>query len=138
MKRRFRAKILLTAVLGLLLAVGLVLWVGGRKNNPRYESAFVEFIWLAFPPGQALDSFGEQRQSMDSILRQREVGYLAGVTSRGDPPEVVEVELAVSLDLAGGKKLVEEFTARELLPEEITMSAGVYPRKGLLELRKNK
>ena len=70
---------------------------------------------------------------MDSILRERKAGYLAGVTSRGDPPEVVEVELAVDLDALETKVLVEEFKGMDLVPKEATFESGTYPRSGLLD-----
>jgi len=72
---------------------------------------------------------------MDSILRERKAGYLAGFTSRGDPPEIVEVELAVDLDLEAGKRLIEEFTALGIVPKDVEISAGTYPRADLLEAR---
>ncbi|MCH2333008.1 MAG: hypothetical protein MK312_15935, partial [Roseibacillus sp.] len=63
--------------------------------------------------------------------REREAGYLAGVTSRGDPPEVVEVELAVDLDLEAGKSLVEEFKVLGVGRAEVETSGGSYPRSDL-------
>ncbi|MDP7655997.1 MAG: hypothetical protein QF706_07980, partial [Roseibacillus sp.] len=98
-----------------------------------YESAFVEYIWIGYPPGSMLEAsdFGGDR--MDLILRERKAGYLAGVTSRGDPPEVVEVELAVDLDVLETKVLIEEFRGIGLVPKEATFESGTYPRSGLLD-----
>ena len=80
-----------------------------------------------------LEAFEQDGERMDSILRERKAGYLAGVTSRGDPPEVLEVELAVNLDTPGIESLIEEFKAQGLVPKGISFSAGAYPRTGLLE-----
>tara|TARA_B100001093_G_scaffold500184_1_gene550350 strand:- start:865 stop:1284 length:420 start_codon:yes stop_codon:yes gene_type:complete len=135
MRRILRVRVLLIVVSILGLAAGLTVWVKTRPADPSYESTFVEFIWLAYPTGGSLTAFREKGEQMDSILRERKAGYLAGFTSRGDPPEIVEVELAVDLDLEAGKKLIEEFTALGIVPEDLEVSAGTYPREDLLEAR---
>ena len=133
MIRFLRPKLLVALALLLALVAGFTLWVSGPRDSPSYESAFVEFIWLSYPAGISLASFQESGEKIDSVLREREAGYLAGVTSRGDPPEVVEVELAVDLDLEAGKSLVEEFKVLGVVPEEIETSGGSYPRSDLVD-----
>lgn len=133
MRRILRVRVLLIVVSILGLAAGITVWVKSRPEGPSYESTFVEFIWLSYPGGGSLTAFRAKGEQMDSILRERKAGYLAGVTSRGDPPEIVEVELAVGLDLEAGKTLVEEFTALGIVPKDVEMSAGTYPREDLLE-----
>ena len=109
------------------------MWLRSRTESPSYESTFVEFIWISYPGANLLNDFGDKGDQIDSILRERKAGYLAGITSRGDPPEIVEVELAVGLDLEAGKSLVKEFTAMGIVPEDVEISAGTYPREDLLE-----
>ena len=40
----------------------------------------------------------------------------------------------MGLDLEAGKNLVKEFTAMGIVPEDVEMSAGTYPREDLLEV----
>ena len=117
----------------MVLGLGLGVWKWVNREKPSYESVFVERIWIDYPAGNMLETadFGGDR--MNSILRERKAGYLAGVTSRGDPPEVVEVELAVDLDALATKVLVEEFKGMGLVPKEATFESGTYPRAGLLD-----
>lgn len=117
----------------LVLGLGLGVWKWVNREKPSYESVFVERIWIDYPAGNMLETadFGGDR--MNSILRERKAGYLAGVTSRGDPPEVVEVELAVNLDARATKELIEEFKEMGLVPRESSFSSGTYPRAGLLD-----
>ena len=126
-----RRRVFVTMVL--ILGMGFGIWKWVTREKPSYESAFVERIWIDYPAGTMLETadFGGDR--MDSILRERKAGYLAGVTSRGDPPEVVEVELAVDLEASATTKLVEEFKEMGLLPGESSFSSGTYPRSGLLD-----
>ena len=117
----------------LILGMGFGIWKWVTREKPSYESAFVERIWIDYPAGTMLETadFGGDR--MDSILRERKAGYLAGVTSRGDPPEVVEVELAVDLDESATRELMEEFKGMGLVPSESSFTSGTYPRAGLLD-----
>ena len=133
MNGRRRVFVILGVTMVLALGVGLGVWKWVNREQPSYESAFVEYIWIDYPAGNMLETadFGGDR--MDSILRERKAGYLAGVTSRGDPPEVVEVELAVNLDARATRELVEEFKGMGLVPRESSFSSGTYPRAGLLD-----
>ncbi len=130
---RARVFAILGVALVVILGLGFVIWKWTTREKPSYESAFVEYIWIGYPPGSMLEAsdFGGDR--MDLILRERKAGYLAGVTSRGDPPEVVEVELAVDLDVLETKVLIEEFRGIGLVPKEATFESGTYPRSGLLD-----
>ncbi|MBI23810.1 MAG: hypothetical protein CMN05_09510 [Roseibacillus sp.] len=130
---RARVFAILGVALVVILGLGFGIWKWTTREKPSYESAFVEYIWIGYPPGSMLETsdFGGDR--MDLILRERKAGYLAGVTSRGDPPEVVEVELAVDLDVLETKVLIEEFRGIGLVPKEATFESGTYPRSGLLD-----
>ncbi len=130
---RARVFAILGVALVVILGLGFGIWKWTTREKPSYESAFVEYIWIGYPPGSMLEAsdFGGDR--MDLILRERKAGYLAGVTSRGDPPEVVEVELAVDLDVLETKVLIEEFRGIGLVPKEATFESGTYPRSGLLD-----
>lgn len=121
-----RGKLLIGALLLIALGGGIWWWV--KRERPSYEAGFAEYIWIEYPPGQMLNdaAFGGAR--MDELLRERKLGYLGGVTSKGDPPEVVEVELAVDLDALGAHALVEEFREKGWLPEGFQFEAGTYPR----------
>ena len=134
MRRFLRVRMLVFGLVILGLAAGITMWLRSGTESPSYESTFVEFIWLSYPGANLLNDFREKGDQIDSILRERKAGYLAGVTSQGDPPEIVEVELAVGLDLEAGKNLVKEFTAMGIVPEDVEMSAGTYPREDLLEV----
>ena len=131
MSRRVRVFVILVVLL--VAGVGIGVWRKVKREPPSYESAFAEYIWVEYPEGTTLKTFESYSERMDSILREREAGYLAGVTSRGDPPEVLEVELAVNLDTPGIESLIEEFKMEGLVPKGISFSAGAYPRTGLLE-----
>ena len=134
MTRRFlRLRVLVFGVAILGLVAETTVWLRSRTESPSYESKFVEFIWLSYPRGGLLNDFSEKGDQIDSILRERNAGYLAGITSRGDPPEIVEVELAVGLNPEEGEKLVKEFTALGIVPENVEITAGTYPRGDLLE-----
>ena len=133
MRRVLRLRVLVFGVVILGLAAGTTIWLRSRTEGPSYESKFVEFIWLSYPRGGLLNDFSEKGRQIDSILRERNAGYLAGITSRGDPLEIVEVELAVGLNPDEGEKLVKEFTALEIIPENVEVTAGTYPRGDLLE-----
>ena len=115
-------------VLLVLLVAGLGIWKWVTREKPRYEASFAEYIWVSFPPGHAVEDGQFGGKKMDEILRARKLGYLGGVAAVGDPPEVVEVELAVDLEVMEAKALVEEFREMGLLPEEVTFEAGTYPR----------
>lgn len=111
-----------------MLAVGGGIWWWVKRERPSYESGFAEYIWIAYPPGQMLEDEGFGGPKMDELLRERELGFLGGVTSKGEPPEVVEVELAVDLDALEAKALVEEFREKGWLPAGFQFEAGTYPR----------
>ena len=119
-----RAGLVLLVVLG----AGLGTWKWVTRDKPRYEAAFAEYIWVAFPPGYPMNGTDFGGPKIDEILRERKMGYLGGVAGVGDPPEVVEVELAVDLNVLEAKALVEEFQEMGLLPAEATYEAGKYPR----------
>ena len=133
MNGRRRVFVILGVTMVGALGLGFGVWKWVTREKPSYESAFVEYVWIDYPAGRMLEvsDFGGDR--MDSILRERKAGYLAGVTSRGDPPEVVEVELAVDLDARATRELVEEFKGMGLVPKEATFESGTYPRSGLLD-----
>ena len=133
MNGRRRVFVILGVTMVVALGMGFGVWKWVTREKPSYESAFVEYVWIDYPAGSMLEGsdFGGDR--MDSILRERKAGYLAGVTSRGDPPEVVEVELAVDLDARATRELVEEFKGMGLVPKEATFESGTYPRSGLLD-----
>ena len=133
MNGRRRVFVILGVTMVVALGLGFGVWKWVTREKPSYESAFVEYVWIDYPAGSMLEGsdFGGDR--MDSILRERKAGYLAGVTSRGDPPEVVEVELAVDLDARATRELVEEFKGMGLVPIESSFSSGTYPRAGLLD-----
>ena len=133
MNGRRRVFVILGVTMALILGVGFGIWKWMTREKPSYEAAFVERIWIDYPAGTMLETadFGGDR--MDSILRERKAGYLAGVTSRGDPPEVVEVELAVDLDESATRELMEEFKGMGLVPSESSFTSGTYPRAGLLD-----
>ena len=133
MNGRRRVFVILGVTMVVALGLGFGVWKWVTREKPSYESAFVEYVWIDYPAGRMLEvsDFGGDR--MDSILRERKAGYLAGVTSRGDPPEVVEVELAVDLDARATRELVEEFKGMGLVPKEATFESGTYPRSGLLD-----
>ncbi len=123
---RARLKILIGIVL--VAAVSFGIWKYVTREKPSYESKFAEYIWIEYPPGRMLESedFGGNR--MDALLRERKVGYLGGVTSIGDPPEVLEVELAVDLEELEAKALIGELKGKGLVPQEAKFEAGTYPR----------
>lgn len=131
MSRRVRVLVILAVLLA--VGAGIGVWRKVKRDQPSYESAFAEYVWMEYPEGIMLKAFDPDGERMDSVLRERKAGYLAGVTSRGDPPEVLEVELAVNLDTPGIESLIEEFKAQGLVPKGISFSAGAYPRTGLLE-----
>ena len=91
MSGRPRKLITLGVVLLVVGALSFGIWKWVTRDKPSYESRFAEYIWIEYPAGQMLESGTFGGNAMDQLLREREVGYLGGVTSRGDPPEVVEV-----------------------------------------------
>lgn len=123
----------LKLLIGIVLVAGLSfgIWKYAKREKPSYESRFAEYIWIEYPPGQLLESEGFGGDKMDVLLRGREVGYLGGVTSKGEPPEVVEVELAVDLEVLAAEALVEELRTSGLLPQDAKFEVGTYPREGL-------
>ena len=133
MNGRRRVFVILGVTMVGALGLGFGVWKWVTREKPSYESAFVEYVWIDYPAGNMLETVDFGGDRMDSILRERKAGYLAGVTSRGDPPEVVEVELAVDLDARATKELVEEFKGMGLVPKEATFESGTYPRSGLLD-----
>ena len=112
----------------LLLATGSGIWFWSKREVPSYESRFADYIWIEYPPGHFLEEGEQSTDSIDKLLREREQGYLGGITSRGEPPEIVEVELAVALEALAAQELMEELKERGLLPEGIKFEAGTYPR----------
>ena len=112
----------------MLLATGSGIWFWSKREVPSYESRFAEYIWIEYPPGHFLEDGEQFTDSIDKLLRGGEQGYIGGSTSRGDTPEMVEVELAVALDALAAQELMEELKERGLLPEGIKFEAGTYPR----------
>ena len=116
MNGRRRVFVILGVTMVVALGLGFGVWKWVTREKPSYESAFVEYVWIDYPAGNMLETVDFGGDRMDSILRERKAGYLAGVTSRGDPPEVVEVELAVDLDaplkIPRGKVVQVKYTAR--------------------------
>ena len=66
----------------LVLGLGLGVWKWVNREKPSYESVFVERIWIDYPAGNMLETANFGGDRMNSILRERKAGYLAGVTSR--------------------------------------------------------
>ena len=70
MNSRRRVFVILGVTMVLALGLGFGVWKWVNREQPSYESAFVEYIWIDYPAGNMLETadFGGDR--MDSILRR--------------------------------------------------------------------
>ena len=128
-------KLKILVALVLLAALGGGVWWWFNRDQPRYEAAFAERIWIEYPAGVLVDSSEFKGVAIDELLREREIGFLSGTTSSlggGDPEkaglEVDEVELAVDLEILEAKALVKELQEMGLVPKAAKFEAGSYPR----------
>ena len=123
---RISAKVILVIVA--LGAAGTGIWFWLQRDRPSYESGFADYIWIEFPKGQSLAEWQDDAAEIDRLLREQKVGYLSGVSSQGDPPEVREVELAVNPEFIKGESVLDDLIGRGWLPENVSFEVGTYPR----------